>query len=176
VYKEREKEENPSDIHITFSTMSIHDTHATSFERLPVEIFLQIFSSLSLQEIVTAFFDLNSYINAIIRCVKDGNHTVAYNDTKAVDLLHSFPTQFCQLIITYSPAADLTSLINLRSLTIKYGTLAQLDGIRPEHFPMLEILHIRNGKLQRKSLIGFFYVFIRIAFLAKSCEVQKKIK
>jgi hypothetical protein len=59
-----------------------------------------------------------------------------------------FPTQICRLIIKYSPNVDFTSLINLRSLTIKYGTRAQLDGIRPEDFPMLEILHIRNGKLQ----------------------------
>jgi hypothetical protein len=128
--------------------MNIDNIKPTLLEHLPVEIFLEVFDSLSLQEILTAFSDLNSYINSIIRCIKDQNHTVSYNDGKAVDLLHLFPTQMCRLIITYSPNVDFTSLINLRSLTIKYGTLAQLDGIRPQHFPMLEILHIHKGKLQ----------------------------
>jgi hypothetical protein len=153
MYKEREKEENPADIRITFSTMSMHDTHATLFEHLPIEIFLEIFALFSLEEIVTSFFGLNSHINSIIRCIKDGNHTVTNNDTKAVDLLHSFPTQICRLI-TLNLNVNFTSLINLRSLTIKYGNLAQLDRIRPEHLPMLEILHIRYGK-SRKSLLKF---------------------
>ncbi len=130
--------------------MNTDNIQPTLLDNLPVEIFLKVFSSLSLEEIVTAFSDLNSYINSVIRCVKDGNHVVTCNDTKAVELLHSFPTQIGRLVITYSLNVDFTSLINLRSLTIKYGTLAQLDGIRPKHFPMLEILHIRGSKLQLK--------------------------
>lgn len=34
----------------------------TSLEHLPTEIFLQIFDFLSLRELITAFFELNSYI------------------------------------------------------------------------------------------------------------------
>ncbi len=70
--------------------MNIDDIKPMSLECLPVEIFLKIFASLSLEEIVTASFVLNSYINSIIRCVKDANHVLSYNDTKAVDLLHLF--------------------------------------------------------------------------------------
>ncbi len=132
--------------------MSTDNTHSTSLEHLPIEIFHHIFAPLSLQEIVTAFFGLNSYIDSIIRSVKRVNHVVSYNDTKAIDILHLFSTQIGRLVIIHSPNVDFTWLINLRSLTIKYGTLAQLDRIRPEHFPMLEILHICCGK-SPKSLI-----------------------
>ncbi|CAF4241244.1 unnamed protein product, partial [Adineta steineri] len=47
--------------------MSTYVRQTTLLERLPIEIFLEIFTSLSLEEIVTAFFDLNAYINWIIR-------------------------------------------------------------------------------------------------------------
>jgi hypothetical protein len=41
---------------------------------------------------------------------------------------------------------DLTSLINLRSLRLKYGSNTQFDTIRPENFPILEILHIKGNE------------------------------
>ncbi len=135
--------------------MNIVNIQPTSLENLPVEIFLKVFSSLSLQQIVKAFFNLNSYINSVIQCVTDRNYAVNFNDTKAVELVHSFPTQICRLIITVAPNVDFMPLKNLRSLTIMYGTIAQLDGIRPEHFPMLEILRIRGSKLPQKSLMSF---------------------
>jgi hypothetical protein len=127
--------------------MNIGNIQRTTLEHLPVEIFLRIFTAFSFDEIVTAFSGLNSYIDSIIRCINDSNHAVTYSDTKAIQLLNLFPTQICRLIIIHSPNVNFTSLINLRSLTIKYGTLAQLDGIRPRHFPMLEILHICGGKV-----------------------------
>jgi len=68
------------------------------------------------------------------------------------DLLYLYPAQIGRLIITLSSDVDFTSLINLRSLTIKYGTFIQFDRIRPQYFHMLEILHIFGGKL-RKSLM-----------------------
>ncbi len=83
---------------------------------------------------------------SIIRCVRGVSHTVSYYDTKAVDLLHLYPTQISRLIVIRATIVNFTPLINLRSLTIKYGTFAQLDEIHPEHFPMLEILHIDASK------------------------------
>jgi hypothetical protein len=38
---------------------------------------------------------------------------------------------------------------------MKYGTFAQFDGIRPEHFPMLEILRICASKSKKKYLMRF---------------------
>lgn len=125
--------------------MNIGSTQRTSIEHLPFEIFLKIFASFSFEEILHAFSGLNSHIDSIIRCVNDGNHAVTYSDTKAIQLLTSYPTQICRLIIVHSPNVNFASLRNLRSLTIKYGTLAQLDSIRPSNFPLLEILHICGG-------------------------------
>ncbi|CAF1491463.1 unnamed protein product [Adineta steineri] len=122
--------------------MSTYFRQTTLLEHLPIEIFLEIFASLSLEEIVTAFFDLNAYINWIIRSVKCTNHGIVNNDSKSIDLLKLFPTQIDRLVIEQAASVDFTSLINLRSLTIKHGTPVQLDGIRPQHFPLLEILHI----------------------------------
>jgi hypothetical protein len=55
--------------------------------------------------------------------------------------------------------------MNLRSLTIRRGTAAQFDGIRPEHFPLLEILHIEASKSKtnifdkiRNDISDFSYV------------------
>ena len=119
---------------------------STLLEQLSVEIILKVFASLSLSEIHGAFSGLNSYLNFCIQALATANHIVAYNDTSAANILHSFPTQIGRLIFTYSPTVDFTSLIHLRSLTLKYGTPAQFDGIRPEHFPWLEILHLCGSK------------------------------
>ena len=119
-----------------------NDTSPTLLEELPVEIFLQVLAPFSLSEIVKTFSGLNSYINSCIQAVTTANHTVTYSDTSAADFLCLFPTQIGRLIITHSPTVDFTPLLNLRSLTLKYGTPAQFDGIRPQHFPQLEILHL----------------------------------
>ena len=132
--------------------MTTDNTCPTLIEHLSFEIFLQIFSSLSLEETVITFSGLNSYIDLIIRSINDGIHTVSYNDTNDADLLYLYPAQIGRLIITLSSDVDFTSLINLRSLTIKYGTFIQFDRIRPQYFYMLELLHIFGGKL-RKSLM-----------------------
>jgi hypothetical protein len=131
--------------------MDVDGTQPASLEHLPVEIFMKVFALLSLQEIIIAFSGLNSYIDSIIRSVRNTNHAVSYYNNKAVHLLDLFPTQIGRLIVAHAPLVDFTSLINLRSLTIKYGTFAQFDGIRPEHFPMLEILHIYASK-SKKSI------------------------
>ena len=117
-------------------------THPTVLEQLPIEIFSQIFASFSLPEIVTVFSGLNSRIDSYIQAVTNTSHIVFYDDTKAIDLLHFFSSEISRLIVTHSPSVDFTSLIHLRSLTLKYGTVAQFDRIRPEHFPRLEILHL----------------------------------
>jgi hypothetical protein len=133
--------------------MNFDDTHPTTIEHLPTEIFLQIFASFSLEEVVTSFSGLNAHIDSIIRCLKGVSHEVNVNcyDTKAMNLLHLFANQIGRLTITHATTVNFTSLINLRSLTIKHGTFAQFDGIRPRNFPMLEILHICDSK-SRKSI------------------------
>jgi len=118
--------------------------HQSSLEHLPTEIFLQIFDFLSLRELITALFGLNSHINAIIRSVRGTSHVVRYNDVDAIKLLQLFPIQIGHLTIVNIEMIDFPSLINLRSLTLKYGTQIQFDNIRPQHFPMLEILHIKG--------------------------------
>ena len=135
--------------------MSINNTCPTLLEKLSSAIFLQIFASFSLDEVVTIFSGLNSNINTIIRSIRHANHAVIYNDIKAATLLHLFLTHISRLRITNSENVDFTSLTNLRSLTIKYGTLAQLNGIRPQHFSMLEILHICLSK-SKTFLIRFY--------------------
>ena len=114
----------------------------TLLEQLPVKIFFQIFALLPLQEVVKAFSDLNSSIDTSIQAITNAIHTVTYNDTAAIGVLLAYPTCIGRLIVTHSPAVDFTSLINLQSLTLKYGTRKQFDGIRPEHFSQLEILHL----------------------------------
>jgi hypothetical protein len=116
----------------------------TSLEDLPVEMFLQVFSFLHLQELTTAFFDLNSYINSIIRSVRDASHVVRHNDVDAINLSHLFPIQIARLTIVNVEMIDFIPFINLRSLTLKYGTRAQFDSIRPQNMPMLESVCIKG--------------------------------
>ena len=123
-----------------------NDTCPTLFEHLPVEIVLKVFASFSLSEVVTTFSGLNYHIDSCIQAVKNVPHRVDNNNTRAIDLVRLFPTQVNRLIITNSPTVDFTALINLRSLTMTYDTQAQFDGIRPEHFPLLEILRLCDSK------------------------------
>jgi hypothetical protein len=132
--------------------MNNNNTHRTSFEHLPVEIVQQIFALLPLEELVKAFFGVKAYINSIIRSVTNKSHMVMSNDSKAINLLQSFPAQIGRLVISRATEVDFTPLINLRSLTLRYGTRIQFECIRPQNFPMLEILHIYGSK-SRKSLI-----------------------
>ena len=118
-------------------------------EDLPPEIFQQIFTFLSLRELFTAFSGLNSHIDSVIRLVRDASLLVKYNDIEAVNLLQLFSDKISRLVVVNVEMGDFTSLINLRSLTLKYGTEKQFDSIRPQYFPMLEILHIRGNELQQ---------------------------
>ncbi len=126
--------------------MDKDNTCSTLLEYLPTEIFLQIFAFFHLQELVTTFSGLNTNIDSIIQLVRTANHVVRFNDINAIHLLHSFPTQIARLTIVNAETIDLTPLINLRSLTLKYGTETQFASIRPENFPLLEILHIRGNQ------------------------------
>jgi hypothetical protein len=145
--------------------MNSVNTQRTTIEDLANEIFREIFEFLSLEEIVTSFFGLNSRINSIIRSMNTASHAINSNDTKAVDLLNLFPIQIGRLILKYSENVNFTSLINLRSLTITFGSIAQFDDSRPEHFPLLEVLHIEASKSEtnifdktRNDISNFFYV------------------
>jgi hypothetical protein len=118
-------------------------------EELPTEIFLKIFTSLSLQELSTAFSGLNSHIDSVIQLVRDAKHIVKYNDVEAINLLQLFSAKITRLVVINVEMVDFTSLNNLRSLTLKYGTESQVNSIRPQYFPMLEIVHIRGNELQQ---------------------------
>ena len=120
------------------------------FEHFPVEILLQIFSFFSLRELVATFSGLNTHFDSIVRFVRDGIHTVAYNNLDDINLLQLFPTQIARLRVANVETVDFSSLVNLRALTLKYGTNVQFDSVRPQHFPMLEILHV-EGKVCIKS-------------------------
>lgn len=125
--------------------MSSENTRSTLFENLSTEIILQIFGFLSLRELVTTFFDLNGCINSVIRLINDANHVVRCNDIDAINILQSFPTQIRRLLIVNVESIDFTALINLHSLTLKYGTDAQFNSIRPEYMPRLETLYIKGN-------------------------------
>ncbi|CAF4259499.1 unnamed protein product, partial [Adineta steineri] len=72
------------------------------------------------------------------------NHGIRYNDIEAINLLQLFPNPIDRLVVVNAEMADLTSLINLRSVTLEYGTKAQLNTIRPHYFPKLQIIHIKG--------------------------------
>ena len=126
--------------------MSSDKTLPTSLENLPNEFFLQIFGFLSVRELFAAFSGLNSYIDSIIQLTRDLNHVVISNDIDGLNLLYLYSTQISRLIIVNVEMVDLKSLINLRSLRLKYGSNTQFDTIRPENFPILEILHIKGNE------------------------------
>jgi hypothetical protein len=127
--------------------MSNDGKNRTLLEHLPVEIFLQIFTFFPLQELIKAFFGLNSHIDSIIRLLRSASHTINCNNNDAINLLHLFSAQISRLVIVDAETVDFTSFINLRSLTLKYGTHAQFNSIRPQYFPMLEILHVCDVNL-----------------------------
>lgn len=131
------------------------NTQPTSLEYLPGEIFLQIFTFFSLGEIVTTFFDLNSYINTMVRLVQDVSLKVEYHDNDAISLLESFPRQIRHLVMENIEKTDFTLSMNLRSLTLKYGTRIQLNTIRPQYIPLLETLRI-TGNVQPYSHIVLY--------------------
>ena len=126
----------------------------TSMEQLPTEIFLQIFGYFHLRELISAFFGLNSHINSILQAMRSARHVVQYNDPDAVQLLQVFSKQIERLIIIKMDMIDLTSLSNLRSLTLKYTSNAQLKSIRAQDFPLLEILHIYVCQLQEMFFLS----------------------
>ncbi|UJR18864.1 hypothetical protein I4U23_021992 [Adineta vaga] len=120
------------------------DASVASFEHLPVEILAEIFTFLSLPELVKAFCNLNSYIDSIIQSVNTVKYMVMvrYNETVAINLLRFCPAAIVRLTIIHATTVDLTSLINLRSLTLKYGTHIQFNSIRPQYFSKLKVLHL----------------------------------
>ncbi|CAF1264692.1 unnamed protein product [Adineta ricciae] len=122
--------------------MSDQSTSTMSLEHLPVEILAEIFTFLSSSELCKTFSNLNSRINSIIQSMITVSHVVKYDDTDAINYLHCFPASIVRLVLIHAKTVDFTSLINLRSLTLKYGTLAQFNDIRPQHFPKLETLHL----------------------------------
>jgi hypothetical protein len=140
--------------------MSNDGKSPTLLEQLPVEIFLQIFDLFPLQHLAASFFGLNSYIDSIIRSVRRKNHGVRDNDIDAINLLKLFPTSIDRLVIINSETVDLTSLINLRSLSLERGTQEQLNIIRPHYFPMLEILHIKGDERQIKNDSPHCFLFV----------------
>jgi hypothetical protein len=126
--------------------MNTNNAPVTKLGSLPNEILLQIFGLFSFKEIIKTFSGLNFYLDSTIRSINDGNLHVHLNDVESVNHINLYPNQIRRLILIHSPNVNFMLSINLRSLTIKYGTISQINSIRPEHFPMLEILHICGGK------------------------------
>ena len=122
------------------------NTCPTLFQQLPVEIFLQIFASLRLQDTIRAFSGLNCHIESFIHTTRNASYILNNHATRTTDLLRLYPTQIGRLVIDKCRKLDFTSLINLRSLTLKHGTGQQLYAIRPRNFPQLEILHLCRGR------------------------------
>ena len=131
-----------------------NERYRTTLEHLPLEIFLQIFSYFSFSELIQTFFRLNSSIDAAIHSIKSGSQVVRFYDIKSIHRLYSFAINIIRLVINDS-SIDLTPFRNLRSLTLKYGSQTQLDSIRPEHLPLLEILCIKSNPRNERIFYRF---------------------
>jgi hypothetical protein len=91
-----------------------------------------------LQEIVKDFSALNSHIDLIIQFVRDITHVVRSND---VNVIQRFPTT------VNVETVDFKLFINVRSITLKYGTKTQFNIILFTLFiHMRQILHIESGE------------------------------
>jgi len=112
----------------------------TTIEHLSNEIFREIFDYLLFQDINKSFFGITSNIDSIIRSMNSGSLEVSKTDINSENLLSSFPTQIGRLVLNSCETVNFTSLINLRSLTIRF------DLIFPKYFPLLEILYIGSDK------------------------------
>jgi hypothetical protein len=134
--------------------MSNESALPTSIEQLPTEIVLQIFGYFHLQELISAFFGLNSRINSIIQSVRNASHAVKDNDPRAVQLLQVFSKQIARLVVVKTDGVDWTLLSNLRSLTLRHTNDVQLRSIRAKDFPRLEILHIYVCQLYEMSFFA----------------------
>ena len=137
-----EKKKYTKHLCYSFIRMANKNPLPTSIEHLPTEIFLQIFRYYHLREIIFAFSGLNYRMNSIVQSVRNASHIVQYNDPDAVQLSSVFSKQIARLIIIKTDMIDLTLFSNLRSLTLKYTNNAQLQSIRPQNFPLLEMLRI----------------------------------
>ena len=93
----------------------------TLIKQPSVEIFLELFASFSLNEIVKAFSDLKCSIDTSIQAIINDIYILTYNDTTTINLLLSYSTSIGRLIVTHSPVVDFTSLINLQSLTVRWN-------------------------------------------------------
>lgn len=134
--------------HLPCETMSDNnnDEYQTSLEHLPVEIVLQIFAYFSFSELIQTFFGLNTSIDSIIYSMRNQSEVVRFDDIESIHRLYLFANNIIRLVIT-DPSIDLIPFRNLRSLTLKYGSQTQLDSIRPEHFPLLQMLRIKGNPL-----------------------------
>lgn len=117
------------------------------FEELPIEIFQEVFSFLTLKEIIKGFYRLNSYIDLIIRSINYASHTIKYKESVYIKFPYAYELLINRLIIIHADGVNLKLFTNLRSLTLKYGTEDQFNSIRPQYLPQLEILHIYASKL-----------------------------
>lgn len=149
--------------------MSNEARFATQLEHLPAEVWLKIFAFIPLPQLVPSFLGLNAHIDAIVRSVRRQRHVVRCNDADAVHFLRLFPATISHLMIVNSDMADLTPCTNLRSLTLKWGTIAQLDSIRPCHLPLLEVLHIKGKAPSQSERVHSFF---RLASVAPRLDRQ----
>ena len=131
--------------------MSARSARPASLEDLPVEIFGEIFVFLSFRDLVAAFCNLNRHIDSIVRSIGAVNHVIKYDETDVITVPQLVPTSITCLVVVHVRDVDFTPLVNLQSLVLKYGTHAQFNSIRPDHFPNLELLHVSASKLPKTA-------------------------
>ena len=116
----------------------------TNIERLPDELWLEIFSYVSYLDLFRCFIDLNERINAIVRSkrirLKFRNHQ-SYEKKKF--LIKALPEYIIGICIDYyNQDIDLSPLKNLLSLHIGHPTDKQLILIQSNYFKYLNQLNI----------------------------------
>ena len=136
-------------------------------EDLSDEIFLhEIFPMFSSDELYQSFVDLNERINRILRSLrhlscKKWNH-------QHLSCLFFAPS-LAKLTI-YCGHDGIQAYVGLRSLTLEYPSLKQLNIIRPDRFPLLEYLKL-SKPLEDSLLLRLIFsnAFPRL----KSCRFDQ---
>lgn len=121
--------------------------HVSRLCHFPNEIFLQIFEFLDLHAIVKAFFGINKRYDSLLSSLKSVSLVVASKGNVSIEKnLCQYSAAIVHFVVDRVPKFTFTctTLTNIRSLTIKYGTQNHYDSVRPFNFPLLEYLHIED--------------------------------
>lgn len=135
----------------------------SSFQHLPNEVFLQIVGFLDLYEITNAFLGISQRFDSLLLCLTHLSLTIA-RDSQSFnkERISQYAASITRLVIDKAQNFVFASMAftNIRSLVVKYGTQKQYDSIRPCHFPLLQYLHITDGKHSYSLKSEFLSKFI----------------